>query len=219
MRPATGDALDERTLVAVMPRLRPRLRARIRSRCSADDDELDDLEQTIWCRAWDRRETFRGDGSLDAWVLRIADNVARDARRARRCAARDRRDATEYYESMEREPWASEHDPRERAPSAEWDRVCNTVAALPERRRAFFIASCMLGMPAHRIAADFGVAVKSVSEAVSRARAGIRASAPPPRGGGTPSGLGVHRDDRRDNAPPHSHRRMFAPHVDNSSPG
>ena len=181
----------------VVVRLRRRLRARIRSLCTAIDDELDDLEQVVWSRAWCRRDTFRGTGALDAWVLRIAANVAHDHRGASWRMTRDRREALQYYEDARCEAGPFEGGAFERAFQGELDRVYNAIAALPERKRAFFIGSCMLDVPVSRLAADFGVAVPSVWQAVARAKAAVLRAVGLPRGS-DPLCLGLRGHRRRD---------------------
>jgi len=49
-----------------------------------DQDAADNLTQDCFLRAYQARTTFRGDASVETWLIRIAVNLARDHARNRR---------------------------------------------------------------------------------------------------------------------------------------
>jgi RNA polymerase sigma-70 factor (ECF subfamily) len=51
-----------------------------------DRDVADNLTQECFLRAYQKRATFRGDASVETWLIRIAVNLARDHARNRRLA-------------------------------------------------------------------------------------------------------------------------------------
>jgi RNA polymerase sigma-70 factor (ECF subfamily) len=51
-----------------------------------DPDVADNLTQECFLRAYQKRATFRGEASLETWLIRIAVNLARDHARNRRLA-------------------------------------------------------------------------------------------------------------------------------------
>jgi len=51
-----------------------------------DRDLADNLTQDCFLRAYQKRATFRGEASLETWLIRIAVNLARDHERNRRLA-------------------------------------------------------------------------------------------------------------------------------------
>lgn len=51
-----------------------------------DPDLADNLTQECFLRAYQKRDTFRGEASIETWLIRIAVNLARDQARNRRWA-------------------------------------------------------------------------------------------------------------------------------------
>lgn len=70
-----------------------------------DSDHVDDLFQETWIRVYAKRRTFRGRGSFDAWLGRVARNVCVSDFRARRRAAQGR------HRASSGDPPESETDP------------------------------------------------------------------------------------------------------------
>ena len=79
------------------------------------DAALDAVQEAL-ARAYARRRSFRGEGSLEAWLWKVVVNTARNAKR----------DAPVVAEPVEREAAVADSDPRETIVRA-------GVAALPER--------------------------------------------------------------------------------------
>ena len=72
-------------------------------RITRDADLAADAVQTALLKAWDRRDEFRGDASLDSWIHRIAVNAAIDLTRRRKRRAEDEL----VDDNFEAEPHAS----------------------------------------------------------------------------------------------------------------
>ena len=82
---------DEQAFAALVTLLAPRVRAFLHRLAGP---AADDLAQETFLKAWQRRSTWRGDGSYAGWVLRIAwtvflDHRRSDTRRSAREAAAD----------------------------------------------------------------------------------------------------------------------------------
>ena len=80
-----------------------------------DRDLADNLTQDCFLRAYQKRATFRGEASVETWLIRIAVNLARDHARNRRWA---------FWRNIlppasPREEEAAEMDPPDTGPSAE----------------------------------------------------------------------------------------------------
>lgn len=111
-----------------------------------------EVVQEAFARALRNRRRFRGEGSLEAWVWRIALNVA----------LKTRRDLRREWE-LDREVPAS--------PSGtDWD-VRSAVQALPPRRRLAIFLRYFADLSYAEIADVMGVAEGTVAAALAQARA------------------------------------------------
>jgi RNA polymerase sigma-70 factor, ECF subfamily len=109
-----------------------------------------DVVQEAFARALRDRRKFRGDGSLEAWVWRIALNQAFKARRE----LRDRWDE-------DAEPLALETAPRD-------DEVRAAVRALPPRRRLVVFLRYFADLPYDEIARICGISEGTVAATLSQ---------------------------------------------------
>jgi RNA polymerase sigma-70 factor (ECF subfamily) len=78
-----GRAKDEAAFQQMAEALWPRL-YRLVYRYLNDAAEAEDVAQDALVKAWERLPAFRGESRLETWVMAIALNVARNARRRRR---------------------------------------------------------------------------------------------------------------------------------------
>jgi RNA polymerase sigma-70 factor (ECF subfamily) len=113
------------------PAVRGYLRALLRH-----PDEADDLTQDVFRRAWRARDRYREQGTARAYLLRIADRLARDH------ARQNRREVNLNSESWETvEPADTTQDPAERMLQTETQR--QLAAALdslsPTQRRVLLL--------------------------------------------------------------------------------
>jgi RNA polymerase sigma-70 factor, ECF subfamily len=116
-------------------------------------DEAGDVVQEAFARAWSRRDSYRGEGSLEAWVwriaLRIATRRAADARRREGAAAVD-------VPALPGETRAA--------------KLTEAFAALPPGRRLLVVLRYVCGLSYLEIAEVTGLAEGTVAGALSKAR-------------------------------------------------
>jgi RNA polymerase sigma-70 factor (ECF subfamily) len=117
-------------------------------------DEAADVVQDAFVQAWARRETFRGDGSLEAWVLRIALRIA--ARRVSQARTHMRSDALV---------------PEPALPNAEGSpELAAAFSELPPQRRLIVVLRFVGGLSYSEIASATGLSEGTVAGAISKAR-------------------------------------------------
>lgn len=121
-----------------------------------DGDAALDVVQDGFALALRRRDRYRGEGSLEAWLWRIVLNVARDRLRSnRRLAALPRVATTED---------AGEAD----------DDVRAALFALPERQRLAVFLRYYADLSYKQIAEALGVSAGTVAASLSAAHAALR---------------------------------------------
>jgi RNA polymerase sigma-70 factor, ECF subfamily len=116
-------------------------------------DEAGDVVQEAFAQAWRRREGFRADGTLEAWVWKIALRIA-----GRRVSQARRRD--EIAEGI-----APVLPQAERIPE-----LAEAFAELPPRRRLLVVLRYVGGLSYAEIADVTGITEGSVAGALSKAR-------------------------------------------------
>jgi RNA polymerase sigma-70 factor (ECF subfamily) len=143
-----------------------------------DRDLADNLTQDCFLRAYQKRATFRGEASIETWLIRIAVNLVRDHARNRRLA---------FWRSIL--PWTSpsesetaEIDISDAAPSAERALLAHEQLAAvktvlenisPQQRTAFSLRF-FEEMTLEEIAAAMQVEVGTVKAHLFRALSAVR---------------------------------------------
>ena len=122
-----------------------------------DSDAALDIVQEGFARALRRRRSFRGEGSLEAWIWRIVLNLARDRQRA---AGADRAHLT--------------HESREDASTPPDDSVRARLRALPERQRIAVFLRYYAGMSYEEIAEVLQVRPGTVAASLNAAHNTLR---------------------------------------------
>jgi RNA polymerase sigma factor (sigma-70 family) len=130
---------------------------RVASAITGDAESGRDAVQEGLARALARRSSFRGAGTLEAWLWKVVVNAARNARRSR-----DRADIFEQTARPVDEPDA-------RAAS-----IRAAVAALPERQRLVLFLRYYADLDYAAIARVLGVRRGTVSATLSQAHAAVR---------------------------------------------
>lgn len=130
-------------------------RAVVGNEASANDAVQDGFAQAIR-----KRESFRGDGPLEAWVWRAVLNAALTVRR--------RNGASGTFE-LAPEPATSD-------PPDENDGIRAGIAALPERQRLAIFLRYYADLDYREIAIALGVRVGTVSATLGAARTSLRLS-------------------------------------------
>jgi RNA polymerase sigma-70 factor, ECF subfamily len=142
-----------------------------------DPEEADNLTQECFLRAYQNLSSFRGDSSLETWLLRIAANLARDHARNRKASFWKRLlglgdgnedGAAEHMPSAEASPeqiLLAREDVR-----AVWD-VANQLS---QQQRAVFLLRFVEEMELAEIASALGLQVGSVKTHLFRAVQTVR---------------------------------------------
>lgn len=161
--------------------------------------DAEDLAQDALLRAWEARESWRGEGPLRHWLLTIATHACLDAltRRQRRelpQAERPPAVAGTPPEELESSRWLTPApdarlfpDPHEAAERRESVALAFLAALqrLPARQRAALLLKDVLGLSAEEVAAALELTLPSVNSALHRARQAVGeppapAAEPPP---------------------------------------
>lgn len=121
-----------------------------------DGEAALDVVQEGFAIALRRRSSFRGDGTLEAWLWRIVLNVARDRRRA------DRRAIAPPLPEPERDACGPTDDLRA------------ALLALPERQRLAVFLRYYADLSYVQIAEALGVKPGTVAASLSAAHASLR---------------------------------------------
>lgn len=129
---------------------------------TGDLDDAGDIAQEAFARAWQRWSSVSACDSPEAWVRRVATNLAinrwRRARTARLAAARQ---GSAGY-----------------APEISTDTVALVAGlrTLPPRQRTVLVLHYLADLPVERIAAELGCPTGSVKAWLSRGRAALAAA-------------------------------------------
>ncbi|PPK63819.1 RNA polymerase subunit sigma-70 [Actinokineospora auranticolor] len=164
-----------------------RYRRELRVHCYrmlANYEDAQDLTQETFLRAWNKRESFRGDAALRTWLYRIATNACLDfldKREDRVPVPAELPDAG--FEVLYLQPYPDRmlpEDPQESVVVRETIELAFVVAVqhLPPRQRAVFILRDVLGWPASKAADALGLTTASVTSALQRARVTMREQLP-----------------------------------------
>jgi RNA polymerase sigma factor (sigma-70 family) len=130
---------------------------RVAAAITGSKDAALDAVQEALTRAYARQRSFRGEGSLEAWLWKVVVNTARNARR----------DAPAIAESVEGEAAVTDSDPREAAVRA-------GIAALPERQRLVLFLRYYADLDYAGIANALGIRRGTVSATLNHAHEAVR---------------------------------------------
>jgi RNA polymerase sigma factor (sigma-70 family) len=134
-------------------------------RLTGSREAAEDAVQDAFCRLWERRRAWRGDGLVSGLLLRLARNSAVSTHR--HLSAQDRADAT-----------AAEARPRYQDPDLPNDdrheALERAIAALPPRRREVFLLRVVHDLSYKDIATVMGTSTQTVANQLSHALAFLR---------------------------------------------
>lgn len=145
-----------------------------------DEDAADTLTQECFLKAYKRRDSFRGDSSVDTWLYRIAVNLARDHQRNRRQGFWKRLFAdtreTEEDETPALDLVADQRSTAEAQllASEEVEAVWQTVKRLSPKQREVFVMRFSEEMSLDQIASTLGMETGTVKSHLSRALTAVR---------------------------------------------
>ena len=142
-----------------------------------DPEEADNLAQECFLRAYQNRSTFRGESSLETWLLRIAANLARDHARSRKAGFWKRLLGLEDDgEDGAAQQVASDGISPEQALLAREDvrAVWDAANQLSQQQRAVFLLRFVEEMELSEIASALDLHVGSVKTHLFRAVQAVR---------------------------------------------
>lgn len=153
-------------------------------RMLANYEDAQDMTQETFLRAWNKRESFKGNAALRTWLYRIATNTCLDfleKRNDRTPVPAELPDAGS--EVLYLQPYPDRmlpEDPQEAVVARETIELAFIVAVqhLPPRQRAVLILRDVLGWPAAKAADALELTVASVTSALQRARVTMREQLP-----------------------------------------
>jgi RNA polymerase sigma-70 factor (ECF subfamily) len=141
-----------------------------------DPDEADNLTQECFLRAYQNLATFRGESSLETWLLQIAANLVRDQARNRKAGFWKRLLGLEERDGEAGERWAApEASPEQVLLAREDVKAVREIAdRLSQQQRAVFMLRFVEEMELNEIAAVLGLQVGSVKTHLFRAVQTVR---------------------------------------------
>ena len=158
---------DERFFRRAVEECSPRILAWLRS-FSRDADHANDLLQEVWSRAYAKRRSFEGRGSLLGWLLALSRSVCVSQGRARGAAQRAE-SATEQRAQPETPDVATERARLQR-------QVRSAVMELPTRQREVVVLRFLEGLSTRETARELGCAEGTVKASLHQALKKLEAS-------------------------------------------
>jgi len=136
------------------------------ARMTGSPEAAEDAVQETFCRLWERRRTWRVEGSVGGLLFRLARNIAISEHRHLQ--------AEERAASIAGETLPTHHDAPER-PDAELRAVLeDAIATLPPRRREVFLLRVVHELSYKEIAAVMGTSPQTVANQLSHALGELR---------------------------------------------
>lgn len=160
-----GNAKAQR---ALFDRYSPLLMAKI-YRYVGDDDDAKDVLQDTFVKAYTMIDSFawEGEGSLQAWLTRIAVNTSLNFLRSRRRLSALTVDTAD----LDDPPDIAEEATAAQVNSLDTSTILKMVAELPDGYRTVFNLYCLDGYSHKEIAQQLGINEKSSSSQLARAKA------------------------------------------------
>jgi RNA polymerase sigma-70 factor (ECF subfamily) len=139
-----------------------------------DRDAAESLTQDCFLKAWRGRDSFRGDSSLQTWLMQIAINLVRDFARSRRLQFWRRFSAGDLDAAGD---WIPDGDLSPEAKAVMKEQVAavwRATAKLSERQRTVFLLRFVEEMALFEIAAATGMKIGTVKAHLFRALQSVR---------------------------------------------
>ena len=135
-----------------------------------DPDELDELVALAWSLAWEKRDSFRGDGDFVGWLVALGRTVCTRERERRR-----REQAVPLSEAIP-DDVVPDHisERRARAHVHREDELLNIIMTLPPRQRAAIIARYCFGYSVKKLAETMGRSEETAKSTLAQAKKNLR---------------------------------------------
>jgi RNA polymerase sigma-70 factor (ECF subfamily) len=136
------------------------------ARMTGSDEAAEDAVQEAFCRLWERRRSWRGEGSVSGLLFRLARNIAISAHRHVRAEERAASAAGESLSTYHELPEMPDEELR-----TALDRA---IGLLPARRREVFLLRVVHDLSYKEIASIMGTSTQTVANQLSHALASLR---------------------------------------------
>jgi RNA polymerase sigma-70 factor (ECF subfamily) len=136
------------------------------ARMTGSAESAEDAVQEAFCRLWERRQSWRGEGSVSGLLFRLARNSAISTHRHLEAEARAASVAGETQPRHQEAPVAPNDELRGSLERA--------IAALPLRRREVFLLRVVHDLSYKEIGAIMGTSTQTVANQLSQALAFLR---------------------------------------------
>jgi len=136
------------------------------ARMTGSEEAAEDAVQEAFCRLWERRRSWRGEGSVSGLLFRLARNIAISEHRHLQA---EERAASVASESLPRHHEAPELPDTELRAKLE-----HAIAALSPRRREVFLLRVVHDLSYKEIAGVMGTSVQTVANQLSHALSELR---------------------------------------------
>jgi RNA polymerase sigma-70 factor (ECF subfamily) len=143
-----------------------------------DHDTADTLTQECFLRAYLKRNSFRGEGRIESWLLRIAVNLVRDHSKNRRASFWKRLVGLDT--EVSNGPSSPKFESRQPSPERillareELQTMCSVLSALSPQQRAIFSLRFAEEMSLAQIADVLDLKVGTVKAQLARATGKLR---------------------------------------------
>lgn len=141
-----------------------------------DRDVAETLTQECFLKAYRGRDNFRGDASVQTWLMQIAINLVRDFSRSRRLQFW-RRSGKSAVELADASDWVPDGDLSPEARTSVKEQVAavwRAATTLSERQRTVFLLRFVEDMTLFEIAAATGMRIGTVKAHLFRALQAVR---------------------------------------------
>ena len=141
-------------------------------RLTGNRQDGEDLAQETFVRAWKALPNFRGDASLNTWLITIATNLWRDQLRKRRLPVESMEDTVAFADGEVQQQWADPAPgPQEIVEEGETKRQLGQwIGMLKPEFKAALILRDIQGYSYEEVAAITQTSIGTVKSRISRAR-------------------------------------------------
>jgi RNA polymerase sigma-70 factor, ECF subfamily len=141
---------------------------------TSPDEDVEDLAQEAFIRAWRGIRTFRSDSTFKTWLYGIAVNVIRTRRGTRSRLRRLFQDPPEQADPASDPLDRASADDGIEAPLLMRQMIDRALATLPEDMREAVVLRDVQGLEYKEIAAALGVPIGTIESRIFRARQRLR---------------------------------------------
>jgi RNA polymerase sigma-70 factor, ECF subfamily len=132
-------------------------------RVTLNREAAEDAVQNAFAKLWEKRETIKDDGNLNAWLYRVVVNIAIDDKRRLKFAA-----------ELNEEIAAGENGDEILEKNDITEKVARTLSTLPPRHRAAVMMVYYDGVGQKEAAETMGINLKALESLLSRAKAVLK---------------------------------------------